>query len=121
MKKNLLLLGITAVIMIGLPGLAVALLPPNAGMLVSVAILFGFDPVWSAILGFLAGEEIKKHWFLPLAAALLFLVGGFLFLSKDPTAFLGYAAVYCIISTLVMLAASYFFRKTEKKTEESGE
>lgn len=79
-----------AVVMIGLPFLAVKLVPGDAGMAVCFLLFFAVDPVFSAV----SGWENPGNWWLPAVVAGFFLAGVWLFFDLGETAFLRYAAVY---------------------------
>ena len=73
----------------------------EAGMLIALILFFVIYPILSAVVGIIAGSEIKSLWFTPILTAVLF----WLFSSITyKTAFpVFYSAIYFIISLTAML------------------
>ena len=63
MKKNIIfLLVVSAVIMLALPWLAVTLVKSDAGMAACFVLFFAVNPIYSVVIGILAGKSLKlKH------------------------------------------------------------
>ena len=96
----------SALVMLGLPGLAVAFLRGDAGMGVCLLLFFAVDPAWSVFLGALAGRDGKRLWSLPLLSAALFLAGAWTFFDRGEWAFLLYAAIYLALGLAAMLVSA---------------
>ena len=108
--KVLLWLATTALIMLGLPWLAVTFSDNMSGMLVSLILFYAIDPLYVLVMGACAGQNLKGYWYLPLGCAGLYLLGIWLYLSKDLTQFYTYAIVYLALG-LVSMFISFFFKK----------
>ena len=92
----------SALVMLGLPGRAVAVVKGDAGMGACLLLFFAVDPAWSVLLGALAGREMKGLWSLPLLSAALFLAGAWTFFDRSERAFLLYAAIYLALGLAAM-------------------
>ncbi len=99
-----------ALVMIGLPWLAVTFMKGDAGMAVCFLLFFALDPVFSLLCGAFAGRKISKRWYLPLLPAVFFLAGCWLFFARDEKLFLLYAAVYLGLGVLAMLCSALLER-----------
>lgn len=95
-----------------LPYLAVILVPADAGMAVCFILFFFINPAYSLIIGSYSGRNVAKLWCLPIAVAIFFLFGVYIFFDITEILFLFYAAVYFIISTISMIV-TYFIRKQQ--------
>ena len=102
-----------AVLMVGLPWLAVAF-AGDAGMAVCFLLFFAVNPVFSAACGVAAGKNIKQLWALPVIAAGLFLAGVWIFFEMGEPAFLMYAGCYLLIGLAVMLICALVKKKRLK-------
>lgn len=98
---------ITIVVMFALP-LAVARLASEcSGMALCMMLFFIVNPIYSAILGYRCGKEIKKMWNLPLVSSIAFLAGTWLFFDIREVWFLIYAAAYLAIGWAAMFVSKY--------------
>lgn len=112
MKKPLILWPIaSAAVMLLLPWFVSALTGSGAGMAVSLLLLFAIDPLYSLVVGFFAGKEMKQLWSLPVLSALLFLPGALFFLGMDANAAFLYAAVYLVCGAVAMLLSRMLQKK----------
>ena len=103
----------SALVMLGLPGLAVSFVKGDAGMGACLLLFFAVDPAWSVFLGALAGRDGKALWSLPLLSAALFLAGAWMFFDRGEPAFLLYAAIYLALG-LAAMAVSALVKKHGK-------
>ena len=103
MKKVILWLAAAALVMLGLPWLAVTFVQGDAGMAVCFLLFFAADPVWSIALGVFSGKDIRSRWALPIVSAALFLAGTWLLFDRGETAFVLYAGIYLALGTAAML------------------
>ena len=110
--KVLLWIIAATMIMLGLPWLAKMFADSMSGMLVSMILFYAIDPVFSIVMGACAGQDIKGYWYMPIGNAGLFLLGIWLYMSKDLTQFYSYAvAVVYLALGLVSMIISLFARK----------
>ena len=111
-----LLLGmcITALVMLGLPRLAVTLVPADSGMLVSLLLLFAVNPLYAVLVGLVSAENPKILWLLPLAVAEMFVLGAMLaFERADPSFFL-YAGIYLLLGIGFMLLRVFWKKERQQ-------
>lgn len=116
MKKDFILgLLILAVVMLGLPFLAVTFVPSDAGMIVLMLLFYGINPSCSVLIGIFAGKNRKSLWSLPLLSAAFFLTGAWIFLGMGENIAVGqngglqsvpaefwYAGVYAFLGMISM-------------------
>lgn len=115
MKKNFILwLVASAIVMLMLPWLAVSFVKGDAGMAVCFLLFFAVNPIYSVIIGFFAGKNIKYLWSLPVISSVLFLIGTWLFFDMGETAFIIYAVIYFILGVLAMLFSGFIRKKAQR-------
>ena len=116
MKKNLILwLAVSVVIMLVLPWLSVAFVKGDAGMAVCLLLFYAANPIYSVVIGTIAGKDMKHLWSLPIISAVLFLIGTWVFFDMGETAFILYAVIYLALGIAAMLL-SMFIGKNVKRT-----
>lgn len=104
MKKNLLIWSaVSAVVMLLLPGLTVAVVKSDAAMAVCFLLFFAVDPIYSVVTGAVAGRNIKEMWALPIISSALFLIGTWIFFDMAESAFVLYAGIYLVFGIAAML------------------
>ena len=115
MKKNIILwLAASAVVMLAFPWLAVTFVKGDAGMAVCFLLFFAVNPLYSVLIGALAGKDFRRLWSLPVISSALFLIGTWIFFDMGETAFILYAAVYLIIGIMAMLISMFIRKKTQE-------
>ena len=72
------------------------------GFLVCLLLFFGVNPLFMALVGFMAGRDVRRRWWVPLGSAGLFLAGVWLVFDSGEMTFLGYAAGYLLLGWLTM-------------------
>jgi len=117
MKKLVFWIILSAVVMLGLPGLTVAFIQSNAAMAICFLLFFAIDPLYSFMLGVFAGKKPGELWSLPVISAGLFLLGTWIFFDMGEPAFVLYAGVYLVLGFVAMLV-SLVMDKRKKKTAE---
>ena len=113
MKKIVLWLIISAIIMFALPWLAVTFVKGTGGMAASFILFFAVNPVFSIILGIFSGADAKRLWWLPVISAVFFLAGAWIFFDMGETAFILYAAGYLVLGTAAMLISAFIRKKAK--------
>ncbi len=104
MKHAFLLVLFTALIMLGLPWLAVTFVQCDASMAVCFLLFFAVDPIYAVAAGIFAGRNIKAYWYQPIRTSVLFLVGTWLLFDFGDPAFLSYAGIYLLLGLTAMVA-----------------
>lgn len=106
---------LSAVIMLLFPWMAVTFIKGDGGMAVCFLLFFAVNPIYSAAAGIFAGRNSSRLWHLPVIAAVLFLLGTWMFFDMGETAFLLYAAVYLCIGICAMLISMLFHKYAGSK------
>ena len=101
MNNNLKLIIITVLIMVVLPWVIVVVAKAEAMGLVFLLFYAGY-PLYSVFIGWRAGKDIKKRWFLPILSAGVFLLGTLLIFTPEEMMFYKFALVYLVVGILVM-------------------
>lgn len=100
-------IAVTVAVMFVFP-LAVAKLASEcSGMVLCMILFFIVNPIYSAILGFRCGMNIRQMWHLPLVSPIAFLSGTWLFFDIKEVWFIIYASVYLIIGWTAMGISKY--------------
>lgn len=95
----------SAAVMLGLPWLAVTFAADDAGMALCFLLFFAVDPIFSIAMGFYAGKDETRRWFLPLLTPLLFLAGCWLLFDSGERSFLLYAGIYLLLGCAAMIVS----------------
>ena len=115
MKKRVVLwFVISAIIMFVLPWLAVAFVKGDAGMAVCFLLFYTINPIYSVIIGAVAGKDIKHLCNLPFISSILYLFGVWIFFDMGETVFIMYAVIYLILGILAMLISMFIERKKRR-------
>lgn len=105
-RKYVCWLGISAFIMLLLPWIAVTFVKGDAGMAVCFVLFFAVNPIYSVIIGALAGKDRRHLWSLPLISAVLFLAGTWIHFAPGEPAFVTYASVYLILGVAALMISA---------------
>lgn len=103
-------IGITIAVMFILPFAVAKLASECAGMALCMMLFLVINPLYSIILGIVAGHSIKALWNLPLISAVAFLAGAWLFFDIHELWFIAYATVYLCLGVVAMLITNYIKR-----------
>ncbi len=101
-KRSIIILIISVFVMVLLPFLAVRLVPSDAGLSVVLLLFFVVNPLYSAVIGVIAGIKGKWEWLWVIVLPLIFTAGTFGVFGDFVLDFLFYTALY----TAVCLAAA---------------
>lgn len=111
MKKLILWIIASAVIMLAFPWLAVTFIKGDGGMAVCFILFFALNPIYVICAGVYAGKDKKRLWALPILTALFFLAGTWLFFDMGEKAFVLYALVYLFLGVAAMLISMFIKKK----------
>ena len=75
----------------------------SSGMALCFIMFFAINPIFFVVEGIAIGKEIKKHWFMPLVSALIYLLSMWVVFDMGETAFILYSGIYLAIGIVVML------------------
>lgn len=95
-------LAATVAVMFALPFCMARFVPADAGMALCMMLFFIVNPIYSAILGFRCGRDVRQMWSLPLISSIAFLAGTLLFFDIREVWFIIYAATYLAIGWVAM-------------------
>lgn len=104
-------LTVTIVVMFVLPFAIARLASECSGMALCMILFFIVNPIYSAILGFRCGRNIRRMWNLPLVSSIAFLAGMWLFFDIKEVWFIIYASVYMIIGWMAMGISNYLNKR----------
>ncbi len=111
MTGNLLMAGmlVGVVTAILLPWAAVQFVPADAGMMVTMVLLFVVDPLAFVVVGVMCAANVRMLWPVPLVNALLFLFGANTYFGAGQfdAAFLIYAISYLAVAYFAMATVRY--------------
>lgn len=105
MKSNKVIIAwivVTVAVMFVFPFAVAKLASECSGMALCMILFFIVNPIYSAILGFRCGKNVRQMWNLPLVSSVAFLTGTWLFFDIKEAWFIIYATVYLIIGWTVM-------------------
>ena len=106
-------LAITILVMFTLPFAVARLASECSGMALCMMLFLIVNPVYSAILGYRCGKDIKKMWNLPLVSAVAFLAGTWIFFDIHELWFVVYATVYLAIGWIAMAISKSLNRRVQ--------
>ena len=113
MKKHLVCAVISVIVMLLLPWCAVAFVPSDGGMLVSLLLLFAVNPISAVCIGIISGSNPRSLWLHPLLLSALFAVGAWKSLGFTISDILPYSAVYLAIGYVSLLLTVLLRRKKD--------
>ena len=94
--------------------ISLALIVTEAGMLVCFLLFYSVDPVISIGLGSIAGQNVKKLFWMIFLMPILFLIGTFVFFTATEPLFWIYALVYLGLGAVSMLITAFIIKKIKK-------
>lgn len=104
---------VTVTVMFALPFAVARLASECSGMALCMLQFFIVNPVYSAILGYRCGSNVRLMWNLPLVSSVAFLAGTWLFFDIREVWFIIYATVYLIIGWTAMGISRYLNNRTK--------
>lgn len=116
MKKDIAIesviwLAVSIAVMFALPFAVARLASECSGMALCMILFFIVNPIYSAILGFRCGRNIRQMWNLPLVSSIAFLAGTWLFFDIKEVWFIIYALVYLTIGWTAMGISNYLQKR----------
>lgn len=114
MKKILIWLLASVVVMEVLPWLVIMFVRLDMVMPMGILLLFGVNPIYCAAVGIFAGKQVKPMWILPVGTAVIFLLGIWLCFDIRQTSFWLYAGIYLVIGLLAMSGSARWYHKKQK-------
>ncbi len=93
---------VTVIVMFVLPFVVARLASECSGMALCMILFLIINPVYSVILGFNCGKNIRQMWNLSLVSSIAFLAGTWMFFDIKEVCFLIYAAIYLALGWIAM-------------------
>ena len=106
-------LAITILVMFTLPFAVARLASECSGMALCMMLFLIVNPIYSVILGYRCGKDIKEMWNLPLVSAVAFLAGTWIFFDIHELWFVVYATVYLAIGWIAMAISKSLNRRVQ--------
>lgn len=100
-------IAVTITIMFALPFTIARLASECSGMALCIILFFIVNPIYSAILGYRCGRNIRQMWSIPLVSSVAFLAGTWMFFDIKELWFIIYATVYLTIGWATMGISKY--------------
>lgn len=104
-------IAVTVAVMFALPFAVARLASECSGIALCMILFFIVNPIYSAILGFRCGKDIRRMWNLPLVSSIAFFAGTWLFFDIKEVWFIIYASVYLIIGWTAMGINKYLNKR----------
>lgn len=101
-KVTMTWIAVTVTMMFALPFAVARLASECSGMALCIILFFIVNPIYSAILGFRCGRDVRQMWTLPLISSISFFAGTWLFFDIREVWFIIYAATYLAIGWMAM-------------------
>jgi len=105
------LLASIVIVMLVVPAVAVRVVSSDAGFALLLMLFFAIDPVFSVVIGFLSGRDIKRRWYLPAVSSLVFLAACWMLFEFGETSFALYAGIYLLLGLFSMAVSRLVFRR----------
>ena len=107
-------LAVSILVMFALPFAIARLASECSGMALCMILFFIINPIYSGILGYGCGKDIRRMWNLPLVSAIAFLAGTWIFFDIHELWFIAYAGIYLAIGYIAMFISKHLSRRVQK-------
>lgn len=104
---------VSIAVMLILPFAVARLASDCSGMALCMMLFFIINPIYSVILGFNCGKNIRRMWNLPVVSAIAFLAGTWLFFDITEIWFLIYTAIYLALGWIAMGMSRYITKSNK--------
>ena len=114
LKKKLSIIITTMIfVLLILPLIFINLAQPHEFMGVMMLMFFVVNPIATAVVNSMIGNDIKKLWWMPMMFCIVFLLLYWLVLREIILDLIVYAIMYLIIGLIFMLVSSFIAKKTK--------
>lgn len=103
----------TLFIMFILPFIVAKFASADFGMALCLILFYVVNPIYSIVIGWISGKNIRTMWNFPIVSSIAFLAGSWLFFDIRELWFLAYAGIYLGIGIIVMIVAYCINRNKE--------
>lgn len=110
-RQLIIWVSVTVVAMFALPFAVAKLVSECSGMALCMMMFFVINPIYSVILGFNCGKNIRRMWNLPLVSSIAFLAGTWLFFDIREVWFMVYAVIYLALGWIAMMVRKYLIKQ----------
>lgn len=104
---------VSVTMMFVLPFAVARLASECSGMALCMILFYIVNPIYSVILGFNCGKNIRQMWNLPLVSSIAFLAGTWLFFDIKEIWFMVYAAIYLALGWAAMFIGKIHKNQTK--------
>lgn len=104
-------IAVTVAVMFALPFAVARLASECSGMALCMILFFVVNPIYSVLLGFRCGRNIRQMWNLPLVSSIVFLAGTWLFFDIKELRFIIYSSAYLTIGWMAMGIGKYLNKR----------
>ena len=116
-KKILIAVSTIILVMLVFPVLAVNFAPGDAGLAICFILFFLIAPLAVFVLSIMAGTDLRKLWWIPLAAVAAFPLFFSVAVWEPVMELYIYSAIYLPIGVLAMLGTHYGIKYLKKKKQ----
>lgn len=106
-KKSYIAIVTMLVVMLILPLIAVRIVSSDAGMALCFILFFAVNPLMVISLSVMAGTELRKLWWVPLLAAVLFPVFFSIIVTELVKDLFVYSVLYLAVGLLAMIGMHF--------------
>lgn len=106
---------VSTIVMCLLPVLVAVLAPSEAGMMACMILFFVVNPIYSAVVGVVAGKKGGVMYVVPVVSALMFVLGTWILFGWAEFTFVLYAVYYLIISIIVMFLVALLNIRNQRR------
>lgn len=114
MKKMRIIISIMVVTLLIIPLILLKFIQPYEFMGVIVLLFFIINPINAVIVNLMAGKDIKKFWWVPIAFSILFLFSYWIILKEIILDLTIYSLIYLILGIICMLISWFVAKKIKK-------
>lgn len=113
-KKSCIVIVTMLIVMFILPLIAVRIVSSDVGMALCFILFFAVNPLMVIALSVMAGTELRKLWWIPLLAAVLFPVFFSIIVMELVKDLFIYSAVYLAVGLLTMIGAHFGIKAAKR-------
>ena len=114
-RKCCVALSILLIVMLILPLVAVRIASSDAGMGLFIILFFAVNPFTVFVLSIMAGTDIKKLWWVPVLASLVFPVFFWIVIMDIVVDLFVYSALYVVVGLLAMIGTHIGMNREKDK------
>lgn len=94
-----------------LPFAVIHLFLGDTALAIILLLVYFLNPIFVFIIGYWSGKQWRKTWYLPLAAALIFLLSSWILFTHEEILYVYYALAYLGIGMMALWLSAYSNRK----------